>query len=66
MLNYTEIDLISKYLGDIIQLCQCMLKYKMHMLKIMLSNNIFNWNLTDKAVPIKRANRQKENKDASN
>lgn len=28
--NYTEIDLIGKYLGYVRQLCQYVLKYEMH------------------------------------
>jgi len=52
MQNYTEIDLIGKYFGYVRQLCQYMLKHETHMLKMVLSNKIFNWNLTEKVVPI--------------
>lgn len=29
-----------------------MVKYQMHMLKVMLSNNIFNFNMAEEIVPI--------------
>lgn len=65
--NYTEIDLIGKYLGDVRQLCLYTLKYKMHMLKMVLSNNIFNWNQIEKVVSnMKYATRLIGNKDVSN
>lgn len=40
--NYKEIILIGNYKGHVRKLLQYMLKYKIYMLKMMLSNNIFD------------------------